>query len=853
MEGSSVDLLVIGTGIGVFYSTSDSGFTNWSEMAPDLPTVDVFDMEYDAVDDVLVAGTLGRGAWILRNVAAEFGSSSVVSSGAVVSSASVEGLMSAITTTGSTAPIYRAGERLADDTEGGFTPQTAQSGPLINVDDFRADPRFAGIDGTGYSVVVLDTGIDLDHSFFGPDLDSNGIADRIVYSYDFADGDADATDFNGHGSNVTSIATSSDSTHTGMAPGANIIHLKVFTDGGSGNFGFTEAALQWVVQNVSTYNIASVNMSLGDGNNFASSQSLYGISDELAALASLDVIVASSAGNDFFTHTSVPGVAYPAADGNSLAVGAVFDASIGGFSYGSGAIANSSGADRLAPFSQRHTTLTEVFAPGAAITGASASGGTYTSHGTSQASPHIAGIAALAQQLAQQTLGRRLTLAEFRQLLVDSNAAIFDGDDEDDNVTNTNQSYGRVDVFALGEAILALGGGNKTAGNGFWTVTVGPGETVQDVDFGNRLVNPLPETLTVAEGFAFIAPSGDSNDTQTFSGFVGDAFIGAAGDIDSFYFAPQANSTVTVTVNRVNGSVTPAIAVYDSVTGEQVASNIATGNSAQLTFAGEMWHRYIVAVADDNLTDTGDVEIFIEDSGAYSFSMISIGGDGVGSVSGFIDNVADIDALRFTAPANSDGNLTVVVTPSNGLNAATILLDSNGNELAKAYLNGPNVVDTITYAGVTPGAQYTLVVNSVDYATQGNFGADIIFGIVPPEISLDVSPATVEEDGATNLVYTFTRSGETDAALTVNFDISGSGTFNTDYTEVGAASFSATVGTVTFAAGSSTATVTVDPTADTAVEADETVILTIASGAGYTIATPNTATGTIANDDTKSA
>ncbi len=404
------------------------------------------------------------------------------------SSASVEGLMSAITTTGSTAPIYPAGERLADDTEGGFTPQTAQSGPLINVDDFRADPRFAGIDGTGYSVVVLDTGIDLDHSFFGPDLDSNGIADRIVYSYDFADGDPDATDFNGHGSNVTSIATSSDSTHTGMAPGANIIHLKVFTDGGSGNFGFTEAALQWVVQNVSTYNIASVNMSLGDGNNFASSQSLYGISDELAALASLDVIVASSAGNDFFTHTSVPGVAYPAADGNSLAVGAVFDASIGGFSYGSGAIANSSGADRLAPFSQRHTTLTEVFAPGAAITGASASGGTYTSHGTSQASPHIAGIAALAQQLAQQTLGRRLTLAEFRQLLVDSNAAIFDGDDEDDNVTNTNQSYGRVDVFALGEAILALGGGNKTAGNGFWTVTVGPGEAVQDVDFGNRQV-----------------------------------------------------------------------------------------------------------------------------------------------------------------------------------------------------------------------------------------------------------------------------------------------------------------------------------------------------------------------------
>lgn len=112
-----------------------------------------------------------------------------------------------------------------------ITPQLTQSGPLINIDDFRVDPVFAGIDGSGFSTVIIDTGIDLNHSFFGPDTDGNWIADRIVFSYDFSgSNDSDASDVDGHGSNVASIAASSNGTYTGMAPGANIIALKVFPD-----------------------------------------------------------------------------------------------------------------------------------------------------------------------------------------------------------------------------------------------------------------------------------------------------------------------------------------------------------------------------------------------------------------------------------------------------------------------------------------------------------------------------------------------------------------------------------------------------------------------------------------------
>ncbi len=117
------------------------------------------------------------------------------------------------------------------------------------------------------------------------------------------------------------------------------------------------------------------------------------------------------------------------------------------------------------------------------------------------------------------------------------------------------------------------------------------------------------------------------------------------------------------------------------------------------------------------------------------------------------------------------------------------------------------------------------------------------------DVSVAVSPGSVNEDGATNLVYTFTRSGVTSGALTVNFDVSGTAAFNTDYTQSGAASFNATSGTVTIADGASTATVTVDPTDDTTVEPDETIILTVTDAAAYDVGTPAAATGTITNDD----
>ncbi len=103
-------------------------------------------------------------------------------------------------------------------------------------------------------------------------------------------------------------------------------------------------------------------------------------------------------------------------------------------------------------------------------------------------------------------------------------------------------------------------------------------------------------------------------------------------------------------------------------------------------------------------------------------------------------------------------------------------------------------------------------------------------------VSIVATTPDASEDGPENGVFTFTRTGDTSAALTVNYSISGTATNGTDYTTIGTS--------VVIASGDTTAIVTIEPIPDAAVEGSETVILTVTSGS-YIISTPATATVTI--------
>jgi len=368
------------------------------------------------------------------------------------------------------------------------TPASDTAGVnLLRLNTFQNDPRFSMLRGQNQAIVVLDTGADLDHPFFGPDADGDGVADRIVYQYDFVDGDASAADAKGHGTHVAGIIASQDSAFPGVAPDTDLIVLRVLGEDGMGEFDKIESALQWVLQHAEQYNIVGVNLSLSDGGNYQTPQARYGIDDELAALAQRSIIVVAAAGDDYYEHQSVPGVGYPAADRNCLAVGAVYTSSSGVFQYptadGSPGATATSAPGVITPFSQRHGTLLDVFAPGAPITQASLDGGTATLHGTSQAAAYVSGVAALAQELAVEHLGRRLTADEFALLLRAAGSNTYDGDNEWDNVTNTNLAYAQVDMFRLAEAILALG---RVPGR--HVVRLGEGQVLSGLDFGGREV-----------------------------------------------------------------------------------------------------------------------------------------------------------------------------------------------------------------------------------------------------------------------------------------------------------------------------------------------------------------------------
>jgi autotransporter-associated beta strand protein len=106
------------------------------------------------------------------------------------------------------------------------------------------------------------------------------------------------------------------------------------------------------------------------------------------------------------------------------------------------------------------------------------------------------------------------------------------------------------------------------------------------------------------------------------------------------------------------------------------------------------------------------------------------------------------------------------------------------------------------------------------------------------QVSIVASDPDASESGSDPGTLTITRTGSTTSALAVNFTVSGSAVNGTDYTAISSP--------VTIPAGQSSAAVTIAPIADGVLEVEETATLTVATGAGYSVGSPNAATVRIA-------
>ncbi len=334
---------------------------------------------------------------------------------------------------------------------------------LIEVDEFlwatQARQAFH-VSGKGLAAAVLDTGLNTTHVDF-----AGRIPAQRNFTSDNGGNPDDATDGQGHGTNVAGIiAAGAD--HIGLAPGANIIPLKVLGNAGGGSFEGIDQALGWVVANRERFNISVVCMSLGDGGNytddraFAASRVHGAIQQKIRALREARVAVVIAAGNDYFKHRSKQGMSFPGILRECVSVGAVYDSDMGQFSYGGGAIAFSTRAGQITPFSQRlhpttnRATYTDVFAPGAPVTSSGINGphGESTQHGTSQATPVVAGLILLMQEFWRKATGELPTVEDLVTWLRRGGFQIIDGDDEHDNVEHTHLTYIRVDALSALDA-----------------------------------------------------------------------------------------------------------------------------------------------------------------------------------------------------------------------------------------------------------------------------------------------------------------------------------------------------------------------------------------------------------------
>ncbi len=204
-------------------------------------------------------------------------------------------------------------------------------------------------------------------------------------------------------------------------------------------------------------------------------------------------------------------------------------------------------------------------------------------------------------------------------------------------------------------------------------------------------------------------------------------------------------------------------------------------------------------------------------------------------------SVTVTDVVSSVYGTNATGGSVVITQTSDYVWSVSPLAVNAGGIITMTGI----VSDDVTLIGTT--ITNTAEISSTYDVLLGNNLTSADFEVVG--VTIGISPTTVTEDETTNLTYTFTRTGSTAAPLTVSFAVSGTATFGDDYTQSGASTFTTTAGTVLFATGQSTTTVVIDPSADTLVEADEFVTLTLLDTTGYTVSTPSAATGFIQNDD----
>ncbi len=250
---------------------------------------------------------------------------------------------------------------------------------------------------------------------------------KVIGGYDVYNSDLDPVDDNGHGTHDSGIVAASGGI-TGVAPGAKLVAVKVLNSTGSVLYEEIIAdGIDWCVANKNNFNISVITMSIGTSSTYSSycDGSFTYLPTSINNAISNGIIVTIATGNTN-TYTAISG---PACVQNATRITATEK------------------DDDFASYANRGGSFTDIIAaPGSAINSTAQSTGSdctcsttcpyYSCQGTSMATPHAAGAAALLQQYKQQEEGTSLTPGQIEDALRYGGVPLWD--------TQSSMNYSRI-------------------------------------------------------------------------------------------------------------------------------------------------------------------------------------------------------------------------------------------------------------------------------------------------------------------------------------------------------------------------------------------------------------------------
>ncbi len=794
-------------------------------------------------------------------------------------------------------------------------PSLVESVPRIQTDQAVA----LGYDGTGAAIAILDTGIDEAHPFFH---DGAG-ASRIVHEACFSSSSSGATTLcpNGqeqdlgpgagdacpasidgcdHGTLVAGIAAGRGASFNGVAPGAGIISIQVFSMvndsafcGGPaftpcvGSFPSDELAAGVYIRDTLlaapvSMNVASVNLSLGSGAFTVPCDANFpGETTLLTDLRARGVATVVASGNDGLNGT----LTAPACIGSAISVGAT----------------NDPPGEAIVSFSNRAPGLS-LLAPGVSINTSAPGGGFASVDGTSMAAPHVAGVFAIFKQAvptatvsqvlsALQSTGQSIggfkrvkvfdALATFTNVVptVQFSSATYstpEGDADHTAIITVTRS-GPAAALATGTStvLISTSAGTATAGTSGSAdyvgitnqlVTFGPGQTSKDVPITIRGDFTVESNETVV--LTLSSPTGAVLGTSTaVLTIVNDDVPGSIRFDQGTYTVTEGTGPATITLRRTGGLAANTVAFVSTTTGGTAtagADYTAFTNRAVTFAAGATTVTFTVTIADDSL---------VEPSETVNLRIASVSpGATTGSPSTAVLTILSNDVsgtVQFSQAAYevTEGAPTATVTVNRTGTTAGATIDYRVVPSNQGTATGGGVDYTLASGTLTFGAGETAktftvaIVNDALVEPDETVNLELFnpgpgVGLGPlntatltihdndgPTFTFGAATYTVAE-GATASV-TVLRANGLGSQVTVGYQVQAASTATgggQDYTLVN--------GTLTFGAGITSQTITIATTQDTLAEGNETIVLKLVNPSAGTVIAPDTTTITIIDNDT---